>query len=240
MATIIAILVAAIADRYTQYMPSGSAMTKLRSSTWINAYLSKFIAILEKASIRQNYLVVLTTFLPLCIGLLLLKLLFGLLFGSIGTFLFIAIALLYFLGNRDVEPNLTEFVLVHETSFGVLFWFSILGPTGALLYWFLVVSKQSLVVMEPSNSNLYAALVKLHALAAWIPARITGFIYALVGNFSPGFKAWMSCASNPSKKSSQVLQECGEAATTADDDERLVARSFIAWVVLSILIVVFK
>src|SRR5690606_7269479 len=105
------------------------------------------------------------------------------------------------------------------------------------------VSKQSLIVMEPHNSNLHAALIKLHALAAWIPARITGFLYALVGNFSPGFKAWMNCATNPSKQSSQVLQECGEAAVdsaTAGDDVRLVARAFIAWVVLSILIVVFK
>lgn len=243
MATIIAILAAVFADRYAQYVPGGRSIARLRSSTWLNTYLFKIINLLDKLSIRQNYLVALTTFLPLCIVLLVLKLLFGLLFGIIGSFLFIVIALLYFLGNRDVEPNLTEFVLVHETSFGVLFWFSILGPTGALLYWFLVVSKQSLIVMEPGNSSLHTALVRLHALAAWIPARITGFIYALVGNFSPGFKAWMICASNPSKQSSQVLQECGEAAVdtaTAGDDVRLVARAFVAWVVLSILIVVFK
>jgi membrane protein required for beta-lactamase induction len=243
MATIIAMLVAVIADRYAQYVPGGRSIAGLRSSAWLNTYLLKLTNLLDKLGIKQNYLVVLTTFLPLCIALLLLKLLFGLLFGTIGTFLFIVIALLYFLGNRDVEPNLTEFVSVHETSFGVLFWFSILGPTGALLYWFLVVSKQSLVVMEPNHSNLYAALDKLHALAAWIPARITGFLYALVGNFSPGFKAWMVCASNPSKQSSEVLQECGEAAVdtaTAGDDVRLVTRAFIAWVVLSILIVVIK
>ncbi len=243
MATIIAILVAVIADRYVQYAPSGQSIARFRSSAWLNTYLLKLINVLEKLGIKQNYLIVLTAFLPLCIGLLLLKLLFGLLFGTIGALLFIVIALMYFLGNRNVGPNLTEFVLVHETSFGVLFWFSLLGPTGALLYWFLVVSKQSLVVMEPSNISLYAALVRLHALAAWIPARVTGFIYALVGNFSPGFKALMNCAGNPSKQSSQVLQECGEAAidtTAIGDDVRLVSHAFIAWVVLTILIVVFK
>lgn len=243
MATVIAIMVAVIVDRYAQYVPGGKSIVRLRSSAWVNLYLLKFTTWLDRLGIKQSYLVTLTTFVPLCIALLLLKLLFGLLFGTIGTLLFLAIALLYFLGNRDVGSNPTEFVLTHETSFGVLFWFSLLGPTGALLYWLLVVSKQSLVVMEPNNSHLHAALVKLHALAAWIPARITGFIYALVGNFTPGFKAWVSCSTNPGKQSSQVLQECGEAAVdanTAGDGVRLVARSFVAWVVLSILIVVFK
>lgn len=243
-AIIAAILLAVIVDRYAQYSQRGQLLLSMRSATWLNYYLSKCLSYLEKIRINNPYLIILTVFLPLCIGLLLLKLLFGLLFGSIGALLFFTLALFYFLGNRSVGSQTSELVVAHETSFGVLFWFALLGatgPTGALLYWFLVISNNCAVVKH--DSSLHAAFTRLHALAAWIPARITGFIYALVGNFGPGFRCWVNCMCTPAKSSSEVLLECGQAAidtTTVDDDARLAARAFIAWVVLSILIVVFK
>jgi Membrane protein required for beta-lactamase induction len=241
MAAIIAILLAVIIDRYAQYSQRGQVLLSIRSASWLNSYLSKCLNYLEKIRINNPYLVILSVFLPLCIGLLLLKLLFGLLFGSIGALLLLTLALFYFLGNRAVGLQTSELVVTHETSFGVLFWFAVLGPTGALLYWFLVISNNSVFVKD--DASLHGAFAKLHALAAWIPARITGFIYALVGNFGPGFRCWVNCMRMPRKSSSEVLQECGHAAidtTTVDDDLRLSARAFIAWVVFSILIVVFK
>lgn len=234
MATIIAILLSVIVDRYAQYLPGGRAIARFRSTAWLNTYVIKSSNILERMSVAQGYLVILSMVLPLCIALFLLKLFFGMLFGSLGTVLFLTIALFYFLGNRDIGQNQSGYVVVHETSFGVLFWFAILGPIGAFLYWFLVASM---------SAQFGRSLIVLHALAAWIPARITGFIYALMGNFTPGFNCWLVCMRDPALQSSQVLQNCGQSAadhTASSEDENLIARSFIAWVVFIIVIVVFK
>lgn len=239
MAVIIAILIAVVVDRYAQYAPSGQTLLRLRPTAWLNTYLSKGLKVLDRVGIKNNYVILLSIFLPLCISLLLLKLLFGLLFGSIGALLFLCLALFYFLGNR-VDGDVSELVATHETSFGVLFWFAILGPTGALLYWFLVVANTATF---SGHTGLHATIARLHGWAAWIPARITGFIYALVGNFGPGCRCWIGSIVTPAKPSSEVLQECGQAAldtATVDDDRSLVARAFIAWVVLCILIVAFK
>lgn len=242
MATIIAILIAVIVDRYAQMLPAGQFLLRVRSSSWLNGYLAKCISILERMGIKQAYLILLSAVLPICIGLLILKILFGAILGGLGTLIFVALVLFYFLGNRVKDPETDSasiFVLAHEHSFGVLFWFAVFGPTGAFLYWFLVASLQAPVIADPINENLRQALHIIHALAAWIPARISGFIYALMGNFDPGFKCWLDCVRDPKLPGSVVLQNCGQASLeggTADADERLVTRTFIAWCVLIILI----
>ncbi len=241
--TVIAIIIATVLDRFAQQMPGRQILTRLGNAGWLNGYLSKIVGWLEKAGLKNNYLIVLSAFLPLAILLLVIKLLFGLAFGKMGAPLFVLLTLFYFLGNRDVEQQDIPFVAVHETSFGILFWFALLGPTGGLLYWFLVNSKHTMVANEPSNGGLRAALVWLHAMVAWLSARVTGFLYALVGNFTSGFRCWLNCVRALNMQSSQVLQDCGNSAvdhSIAGDDVQLVARTYVAWVVLAVLIVIFK
>ncbi|HSX20853.1 MAG TPA: regulatory signaling modulator protein AmpE [Gammaproteobacteria bacterium] len=244
MATIIAIILAVIVDRYIKVMPGGQVLERARSTAWLNLYLNKCITFLEKISIKQNYLVVLSCVLPICIALFIVKLLFGMLLGEkLGQFLFVTLTLFYFLGNRQVEDQESVFVTVHETSFGVMFWFAILGFSGAFLYWFLVVAKQMPIIVDNINAHIRQALVSLHALAAWLPARVSGFIYALVGNFSPAYKCWINCVKDPKLPSSRVLQECGSAAvdsSTVGDDVRLVNNAFVAWVILIIIFVAIR
>ncbi len=240
MATILAIFIAVFLDRYVRSYPGGKVLQNIRSSAWLNPYLAKCISLLEKISIKQTPVIILSAILPLCILLFFLKVLFGVFGEGLGQFLFTTLTLFYFLGNLDVEEQPTPFVLTHETSFAVLFWYSIFGFSGAFLYWFLVIAKQTSVLNDPINSGIRQGLILLHALAAWIPARITGFIYALAGNFDPGFKCWLSCVRDPKMLSSQVLQSCGQSAASSantDDELRLINRAFIAWVVLVVIVV---
>lgn len=242
MATILAIILAVVLDLYARSGVAPAAVQNMRKTTWLNTYLVKCIKFLDKISIKQTFVIVLCTILPLCLGLFLAKLLLGMLLGErVGQFLFTAITLFYFLGNNefDAEENNT-LVISHETSFGVLFWYAVLGFSGAFLYWFFTLARNAQVMNEAINSNLRQAVVFLHALAAWIPARITGFIYALMGNFDPGFKCWINCVSDVKMPSSQVLTDCGKASIAAGDTNdvvRLVNRTFIAWVVLVIVVV---
>lgn len=141
----------------------------------------------------------------------------------------------------DVEDdinNSTLLITAHEKMFGIIFWFVLLGTAGAVVYWLLINRKYIASNNVTTNSEGYIAA--LHALAAWVPARITCLIYALVGNFSTGFNCWLKCMQIVTMPSSKCLLDCGQAAllTTADDRddiEHLVNRAFIVWIVFGIL-----
>lgn len=243
MTTVLAIMIAVIMDRWAQHIPGGEVILRSRSVNWLKNYTNKMSGMINNVGFKQSYLLALCLWLPLCLAYLILKIIIVLLMGVSGAVLFAAIVLFYLLGNNQTEQHKSEFVTAHERSFAILFWFAALGNIGALTYWFLVVLTQTKQVSEETNEEFYIAIDWLHAVAAWIPARITGFIYALVGNFTAGFNSWLTAMRTPTMQSSEFLADCGQAsvdAAIANDGVNLVNRAFIAWVVLSILIVVFK
>lgn len=243
MQMVLALIVAVVVEFWSQLSSGGKALDRFRSVSWLKTYTAKIDDLIAKAGINQGYFIVLIQFVPLVIATIALYLLTGLILGYIGKFLFVTAALIYFLGNTKIDQHTSEYVIAHERSFGVLFWFALLGMPGALMYWFLVASKQQSDDPLAQSADTNAALTRLHAIAAWVPVRITGFIYALVGNFTAGFNCWLGCMRNPSMPGSELLQECGLASidkNVVDDHTNLVTRAFIAWVVLSVLIVVFK
>ena len=79
--------------------------------------------------------------------------------------------------------------------FGVLFWFLLLGPVGALLY------RLSALAGEGEFASLLppetlAGVRKLHALLDWPVAQLMTLSMALVGNFDTVFSAWRRAAGN--------------------------------------------
>ncbi|QSX74760.1 cobalamin biosynthesis protein [Lysobacter arenosi] len=73
--------------------------------------------------------------------------------------------------------------------FGVLFWFLLLGPVGALLYRFTVLAAQGEASAElPVETRLGAR--KLLALLDWPVAQLMTLSLALVGNFDTVLGAW--------------------------------------------------
>lgn len=79
----------------------------------------------------------------------------------------------------------------HRQTFGVLFWFCLLGPTGAVL--FRLASILSLRWREASPEFSRIAVGIFHALN-WAPARLTALTYAVVGNFEDAIYCWRSQA----------------------------------------------
>jgi membrane protein required for beta-lactamase induction len=234
MAAFMAILIAALLDAGKDYIPGGQKIAQWRNPTWVPVYNSKILELLTRFKIVQPYLVLALLFLPLCIAVLLMKLIFVAVLSIVGNIIVMALVLWYCMGNNEAATQQSPFVEAHERSFGVLFWFILLGPIGAVFYWFLVINLK--------NEALGNAVTTLHTLAAWVPARITGFIYALVGNFSTAFKNWMTSISNVALPSSQLLVDCGSAAVdTADsaDGVNLIFRAYIAWVVFGMILVLF-
>ncbi|MBS0556152.1 MAG: cobalamin biosynthesis protein [Proteobacteria bacterium] len=68
--------------------------------------------------------------------------------------------------------------------FGVLFWFVVLGPCGALLYRL----AQLLAALPAADDSALAR--KFAALLDWLPAHLMALALALVSNFDAVFAAW--------------------------------------------------
>lgn len=117
------------------------------------------------------------------------------------------------LTRRILDNILVE---VNERLVGVLFWFVLLGPAGALLYRL----TQQLVRQEEESSDDFAeAARRLHQLLAWIPARVCALAYALAGSFVDAFSGWRSVSAPWTESSRKVLIASGLGALRYEDGE---------------------
>ncbi|QSX79451.1 hypothetical protein [Agrilutibacter solisilvae] len=73
--------------------------------------------------------------------------------------------------------------------FGVLFWFLVLGPTGALLYRLAAISCEGPYALRLPSENAAGARVLLRVLD-WPVAQLMTLALALVGNFDTVLGAW--------------------------------------------------
>jgi len=74
--------------------------------------------------------------------------------------------------------------------FGVLFWFLLLGPLGALLY----RATHRLPRLEQANRDMdfFLNAKQLILILDWLPARITAVCYAVAGSFEDALYGWRS------------------------------------------------
>ncbi len=93
----------------------------------------------------------------------------------------------------------------HRHVFGVFFWFVLLsafglGPAGAVLYRLSELASRywafkSRSVGVPTNERLMALSQRLFSLIDHVPARLTAFGFAVVGNFEEAVTCWRRDAS---------------------------------------------
>jgi len=106
------------------------------------------------------------------------------------------------LPRTEVLRHVIEHALLaaHRHVFGVFFWFIVfsalgLGPVGAVLYRMAEFSSRywgyRLRAMDaPGNDELLALSRRLFALIDHVPARLTAFGFAVVGNFEEAIGSW--------------------------------------------------
>ena len=101
------------------------------------------------------------------------------------------------------------FVETNERLLGVIFWFVVLGPTGAILYRLSCLEKFN----QRQHTDGFAVSVRhLHDILAWVPARICALGYALSGSFEDSIFAWRKEASAYSDATRGVLISSGFGA----------------------------
>lgn len=125
----------------------------------------------------------------------------------------------------------------YRQVFAYLFWFSVFGPVGLALYY---VTQQVLEHRVGSQDLVTTRLLWIQGILDWVPIRLLGLTYALVGEFAQTFKLWLS-EWRADLEASQSLP--GQYALTAlggqlDFHEAvlLVVRSIWVWIVVLALV----
>lgn len=109
------------------------------------------------------------------------------------------------LDPRELASLTIEQLVVHSHRqiFGVLFWFVLLGPMGAVM--FRLASILSLRWREATPQFSGVAEKIFHALN-WAPARVTALIYAVAGDFEDALYCWRTQPqARPDREESVVL-----------------------------------
>jgi membrane protein required for beta-lactamase induction len=90
------------------------------------------------------------------------------------------------------------FIQANNRIFAVVFWFLVLGPTGAWLFRVLDLMRRRLAFQysrtehDFCNTALVWAVRSAHGALAWLPARILILGYGLAGSFDGAISAWRS------------------------------------------------
>ena len=88
------------------------------------------------------------------------------------------------------------FVQSNNRLFGVVFWFAILGPAGALTFRVSDLMRREAILRAeradapPGALDTSQACQRLHGVIAWAPARLLALSFGLAGSFDESFAGW--------------------------------------------------
>ena len=98
------------------------------------------------------------------------------------------------LAERNEAVERAIYVQGNNRIFGVVFWFLVLGPTGAWAFRVLDLLRHRAEVRAGDEDVTVTATMEavrtLHGVLAWIPARLLALGYALAGNFEEALESW--------------------------------------------------
>lgn len=129
-----------------------------------------------------------------------------------------------------------------ERWFTVVFWFALGGPAAALVYRLLQLAGAD-AESRPASHALARAVL---AIADWVPARLLGLSFALVGHFAETFQVWRrdlwqtrpiaELLEDYQQAAQQVPLASGESISGGDRElselMALLTRSVVLWVVV--------
>ncbi len=140
-----------------------------------------------------------------------------------------------------------------ERWFAVVFWFFLLGPVAALFYRLLFITAQDAHVSQDERDLSKTCLYYLE----WLPVRMLGFAFALIGDFEGSFQKWrktlleplpsddyldeLGCGSLPAVVGAELDGErfVEQAADELQSVQQLLSRSLLCWIAVMALMQLF-
>lgn len=114
----------------------------------------------------------------------------------------------------------TIFIDGERRVFGVLFWYVLLGPVGAVLYRSVTLSAEEMANHDVI-SELSQAARAVEAIVDWLPARFFTFIFALGGHFVHVLSCWRKKVLLGLNGNEILLTECGIAALGIENQQNI-------------------
>lgn len=145
---------------------------------------------------------------PVIVGILCFTLIYHLLGPVVYALVNLVLVWLCIDGRNLTGKDLL--VVSYERLFAVIFWFVIFGPGGLILYTAVIALRNYLQLKNHEMLLLY--LLRLQAILDWLPVRLLGLSYALVGRFSSVSKLWQTHLQTGLESSSRLVVEYGCAA----------------------------
>jgi len=105
------------------------------------------------------------------------------------------------------------FSCAHRQFFGVFFWFVVLGPAGAVLYRLSHILYQKWGVLDPQEFGRFGLFsASVFQWLDWIPVRLLGLSFAIVGNFEDAIHCWREQAAGWVNRVQGVVLAAGAGA----------------------------
>jgi membrane protein required for beta-lactamase induction len=159
-------------------------------------------------------------------------------------------------------PEIVEdavFVQAMSRVFGVIFWFVVLGPVGAWLFRAADLLRRRAAFESARDPALATAALpaaeRVHAVLAWVPARLAALGYALGGSFDDAMNGWRNveiAAGVPLHRGNVLvitavgrsamtgaLRQPANSAAAARHSLRLVMRTLFIWLTVIALMTLF-
>jgi AmpE protein len=201
--------------------------------TWEHHY-SQWVMRQKFFTLSQGHgiFTVLVLVLPLLIAMSVLFTLVYHLLGHAG-YLILSLVLLWYctdvaiLKNTAATPTAHADLLLraYQKIFAPVLWYFVLGPIGLFLY-------AMVAALRAQLGTQY--LIVTQGVLDWVPIRLLGLTFALAGNFSAVFAAWLQGLFQPMSDNQNQVIALG--ALAQDDAMPLLRRSLLIWLVIMVLI----
>lgn len=114
--------------------------------------------------------------------------------------------------SDDLVRNATRVILVESQSryFGVIFWFILFGPFGALFY--RLTHLYYCTCLTEENEEHLEKMTHLLHWVDWAPVRITSLLFLVTGDFVNGFYRVKDYMFDASASNRQLISETGVSA----------------------------
>lgn len=210
---------------------------RYRYNGWFNTY---YLWVQKTIKIHFSWAKIAILVLPFVILVLLLDGMFKHFWGIAGQFIFNLLLLWYctdYDGARDRAKKDNDidhfFVFTFERVFAMVFWYALFGVLGASVYYMACILR---ITLKEQSSPYEKIAHQLRGLLDWIPLRLLGLTFALVGRFSATFAAVFKATFTGVGETRKQLVEWAhlslEEGKTSAAALALVDRSLFVWLVV--------
>lgn len=194
-------------DRYT------------RNTSWFTVYYHWLQKLFKHFSGWPSLLAVFALVLPGLILYVIASSLIYHLLGLIGYYLLVLVVLWYAMDARQIQAtavgSLQQYLLInYRNIFSYIFWLVVLGSFGVVLYALLMYLTR-LLEKEPEDERIHILLSTTYQVVAvldWLPLRLLGLTFALVGQFSSTLKTWYAHLIQGLRHDGEPMVSCANAA----------------------------